>query len=417
MQMKTNIITIKQAFDNVFKDVKFDKSLFSKIQSYNLEYITKDDEQKNLFGSQLLGCYKVKFTLYEQSKFFKLVYDIDDSIVTDAAKSITTINQSFKISSDVINLTIFYTVYRFLNNKEIKDTDREKYAIKILNFFSYRTLVIISSNYFIYPISEQEALSLLERLSYKYIIKKVRNWKEYCIYRSNEFVKSKYFNVLKSYSDDDEIVNSINDLYSRTKDTIKNIYKEFIIMNNSNEGIKNNKSTVKDVDGKEVLNDRINSPDSYYDKLLTTMVDKNHFIKQELIDITIGIVKNTNRDDLNEFLDLTLKYAGLSKSNYDEVTKIMHDFIIFLLTYLNDNKSNVSVNDGIISILNKTVGVILYSRSNDPELNRLKDKQDKLIIVIYKSIAKKIFPNRKLLDLRNAYFIYICLRTFLDNKK
>ncbi len=405
-------LTIKASLDQLCAGLSFDKKLFHKLQTYNLDFLTKSDEFKLLFGGQLIGCYRVKYTLYDQQNFFS-VFGLETAQVHAAIARITTINKSFKILTDPINMLCFYTAHRFLSNPDLKKEDKQLFATEILNFFSYRTLVVLCSNYFIYPISEQEATGLIERLSYKYTIKNVRNWKEYCKYRSTEYLDSKYQATVSSFTDDKALPNAINDLYIRTKDTIKNIYREFLTLKEQQESVSHRKSILIDIEGKEVIPDKLDSAESHYDYLLTTMTHKELFVRMEVVDAAVSIVKNADAATLRDFLECLYVYTHKSKANFEEVTAIINRQAVFAVSYLSAN--NVQLGKNLLDILNRITGVVLYSRSNDTTLNDLKDDCDELVKDVYLSVHKRIFPNRKLTDTRNSFFIYMYLRMFLKD--
>jgi hypothetical protein len=406
-------LTVKQSLDALCKDIAFDKKLYHALQTHNLDFLTKDGEHRNLFGGQLIGCYRVKYTLFDQQQFFS-VFKLETRDVEAAIRHMTTINKTFKILTDPINMMCFYVAHRFLSNLELKKEDRIHYAQEVLNFFSYRTLVVICSNYFIYPISEQEATGLFEKLSYKYTIKNVRNWKDYCKYRSTEYLDSKYLKTVTAFTEDDLLANAINDLYIRTKDTIKNIYKEFVELKELQESVTHRKSILIDIDGKEALPDKLDSADKHYDYLLTRLVERDLFIRLDVLEVAVSIVKNADEDTLKAFLEALYTYTHKSKGNFEKVTDIFNRQSVFIVSYLNSN-SNI-LGKSLIETLNKVSGVVLYSRSTDTTLNLLKGDVDALIMEVYLSIHKSIFPTRKITDTRNSFFIYIYLLMFLEHK-
>ncbi|EKD89551.1 MAG: hypothetical protein ACD_33C00045G0018 [uncultured bacterium] len=405
----------KEAFDQLYKDVKFDRNLYKKILSNNIDFITKNDEYKNLFGGQLIGCYLVKYTYIDMNNFFNNVLNIDNERVEKAVDSISTINKSFKISSDSVNLTCYYIAHRFLTNKDLKEKDRIQYAEEILTYFNYRTLVVICSNYFIYPISESQALTLFEKLSNKYLIKKLKNWNEYCKYRSTEYIKSKYLSLLLKLNDDEELANAINDLFIRTKDTLKNIYKDFIDMQENDDIIKNKKNVITDVEGKEVIVDKLNTPESYYIYLEGMLSDKNNFIKDTYMDVTVNIIKNLSFNQLKELLDNMYEYMYKDKDSYNKITILYKEILINAILYLQKNEYSLHKKSNILTVMNFLVGNLLYARGTDLEINEIKDKSHKLIIDVYKKTINKKLSDKVLNNLKNGLYVYIVLRAIVES--
>lgn len=405
--------TVLETFNEIFKDVEFDKNLYKLILHSNIKLITKN-ENKNFFGGQLIGCYVVKYTYYDKDEFFSYVFDKDSEEIEKKLKTISTLNQSFKISFDSINLTCFYIAHRFLTNNKLSKKEQLEYAAEILNYFNYRTLLVICSNYFIYPISEEEALSLFERLSNRYIIKKVKNWNEYCQYRSNEYLESKQIVLLKSFRNDDELPNAINDLFIRTKDTLKNIYREFIKLQEDDNSIGIRKSTLNDLEGKEVIVDNLHSAEKYSSILVSSLSDKNNFIRSDYVNVTLSIIKNISYKHINECLELFYEYSHKDSKTFNETQQLLTSIIINTLSYI--QKHNLYVKEGasIIKILNMITGVLLYSRKTNVEINTLKQQLSNHIDKIYKVSTKKKLSSKVKPNLRNAFYVYVLIRTFAD---
>lgn len=405
--------TTKEVMDLIFKDVEFDKHLYRKILYINIDLITRK-ENRNLFGSQLIGCYMVSYTNANKATFYDELFDLDYEEVEEQLKKINTINENFKIARDSINLTCFYIAHRFLSNKALKEENRIAYATEILNYFSYRTLLVITSNFFIYPISEEEAVSLFERLTNRYIIKKVKNWSEYCLYRSQEYLKSKFYDVVLKFNDDNTLPNAINDLFSRTKDTMKNIYREFITLNESNEALRKRKTVVNDLEGQEVLMDKLHASENLVNYLTSTLNDRNTFIRTSHIDVSVDIIKNLSYKNLHECLNIVYEYMLLNPKNYNETIHIMNSILINSLIYLQNNEYYISDQNDVLHIMNILVGNLLYARGTDIEINKIKDQIYAFIKKAYKEVKKEHVSNKLLNNLKNGFFIYVMLRALLQ---
>jgi len=406
-------ILLKDTLDSFLSHMKFDRELHERIYVYNLELMTSSDANRRLFSTRDIGVDRVMFGLADKENFFNEILYVTSRDFEQAITKVNSFNRSFKISNDSINLACFYIAHKFLENKSIKEADRIEYAKEILDTFSIRTLLTLTSNYFVYPISEEESLSLIERLSYKYIIKQVNNWKEYCEYRSDEYIKSKYKNFLIKFHPEDELPAAINDLFSRTKSTLKNIYSELMEMKKNEDVVSTLKNTVIDASGKDVIIDRTETADTYYEYLKSTLADKNSFYKREIVYTVRELIKNTYVEDLEQFLSVMYDYMTKNDKNYKKITELFRDTIVFFLSYLTEHKSEVNLNSSIVQILDKLLGILLYSRSTDKTLNDLKEEYDKLVMTVFKEEAKRVYPVRRLPDLRNSVIAYLLIRTFM----
>lgn len=404
---------IKEALDKLFEGIKFDASFYKKIVFNNIEFITRNTEFKNLFGSKLIGNHFVKYTMYDKDIFYNNLINTTAADVIDVISTITTINKNFKIARDDVNLVCFYIAHRFLSNKDLKKELAEEYAREILNYFNYRTLVLISSNYFVYPISEEKALTLMERLNNKYIIKKLKNWNEYCQYRSQEYVDSKFYDLLVKFNRDDEVPNAITDLFNRTKDTLKNIYGEFVDMMDNDDIIKSRKSVMNNVEGQEVIVDKLDTPEKYFIKIENILVEKSTFIKKDYIHVVTDIINSVSYKQVEETLTLICDYNFTSREANNNVLAFAKNVLVNTIDYLNKNDVFLHKKSDVVSVINTIVGNVLYARGTDIEINKVKDQGDKLIKDIYK-VNKKTITDRNIKNIRNAVYIYIVLRSIID---
>ncbi len=407
--------SVLKVCDELFHKVEFDKNLYKKIMYNNIEFISKTDDHKNLFGSRLIGCHYLRYNLTDKADFYDTLFNLDYDIVAESFEQITTIPKNFKIARDDINLTCFYSAHKFLTNTQLKEEDRENAAIEILNYFNYRTLVVICANYFIYPISEDKAVSLIERLSNKYLIKKLKNWNEYCQYRSEEYLKSKFRDTIIRF-DEKELPNAISDLFNRTKDTIKNIYSEFIAMIQSDEYIKSKKAVVNDIEGEEVILDQIGNTKSYFNLIETMFIDKHNFIRSSYIDVIVDIISTVSYSQVYEMLEFIFDYTQKSSKNYEEVVKFSQEVLMNTVDYLQKNKIILNYNTNILTVLNYIVGNILYARGNDLSINKVKEEGEKLLKKVYKE-NKEYLSDRNAKNLRNALYLYIVLFVLLGKEK
>jgi hypothetical protein len=401
-------VKAKEALDELFQGYKFDTALYKKIVYNNIEFITRTDDYRNLFGNRLIGCYLLKYTTYDKNIFYNNLFGLDYDRVQTTIDKISTIHKTFKIARDDINLVTFYIAHRFLTNEELSKDKRLEYAKEVLNYFSYRTLVLISSMYFVYPISEEKAVSLTERLSNRYIIKKLKNWNEYCQYRSDEYLSSKLMDIVIKFNNDQELPNAIGDLYNRTKDTLKNIYSEFMDMLDKDEVIKSKKNVVSDMEGQEVILDKLNTPDSYLTKIEGYLSDRNTFIKRDYINVTIDIVNTVSYKALETCLELLFEYTYKDKKNYTEINDLYKRVLENAIDYLHRNNIALHNKTNIVLVINNIIGNVLFARGTDVVINTLKDNLDKTLKTVYKT-NKTPVTDRNLKNIRNALYVYIVL--------
>ncbi len=401
-------LSAKEVLDELFEDIEFNESFYKVLIKNNIEFITQTQEHKNLFGGKLLGCYLIKYTYVDKDRFYENILQLDYDTVEEKLSKITTIPSNFKMARDDVNLVIFYIVHRFLTNEDLPKDKRLLYASEALNYFNYRSLILASSIFFIYPISEEKALALYERLSYKYLIKKLKNWSEYCSYRSQEYLESKFVDTVIHFREID-LQNAIYDLFSRTKDTIKNIYNEFTKLQTQNDIITTKRGTIIDVEGKEVIIDKLDIASKYYQEVLLQLTDESVFIKKELVSVVASLIDLISVKQLTETLQYLHEYYTSSKSATEEVYGFVEQVFIETIKYLNKNKVYLNNNTNLAQIMNYIVGNVLYARGVDLNINKVKSKSEEIVKKVYKFKSLHL-SDRALKGLKNALILYILLR-------
>lgn len=402
---------VKQALDAYFANVKFDDKLFRRLTQNNIEYISGNEERAQLFSGRNIGCYFIKYTQYDKNIFYNNLFGLEFDDINDEIEKISSIPKHFKIARDDVNLMCFYIAHRFLSNPDLDEKQQMAYAREALNYFNYRTLVLLSSTYFIYPISEDKATSMSERLSNKYIIKKLKNWNEYCQYRSDEYLDSKFLTLLRKMDSDDELPNAITDLFGRTKDTIKNIYGEFTEMLESDEVIKSRQATVKDGEGNMQLADRIDSVQRYTGRVDTMLSDKTVMIKKDHITVVVDILSNLSYRDMHECLDHLFEFAFSSRKAHDRVHAHFKDILVNAMEYLQRNEVYLHSKTNVLDIMNSIVGNVLYARGTEVSVHRVKNEGEQLIKAVYKH-HKDSLSDRTLKSVRNGLYLYVVLTAF-----
>lgn len=399
---------VAQALDALFTDVEFDTKLYQKLLVNNIEFMTRNQEHVLLFSGRSIGCYYIKYTMYDKNIFYENIFDLQYEDVTEAVEQIKTIPSSFKIARDDVNLVTFYMAHRFLTNPKLSDKQKLQYAEEALNYFSYRTLVLISSMYFVYPISESKATSLTERLSGKYVIKNVKNWSEYCQYRSEEYLKGKFVPLLKAMNNDKELPNAITDLFSRTKDTLKNIYGEFMVMLERDEALSTKSNTITDTDGQDSIADKIDGVAKYIGTVEELLTDKSSLVSKTHITAVVDILPSLSQKQLEEALMVMLQYAYIGKNEYVSVNEFFKDILSNAVDYLQRNEMSIGTKSDVVSLMNTLVGNVLYARGTNVSIHQLKLKCDKFIKKVFKTF-KITTSERNVANLRNGLYLYIVL--------
>ena len=400
---------IKESLDLLFKDISFDSKLINAIERFNIRYILSNKEIKDFMGGRLIGCFYVSYMQRDKEYFYDDLFRLDyKTEVLKAIKDITTIPSSFKVARDDINMICFYIAHRFLSNKELKKEERDQGARAILDYFGYRTLVLISHQYWIYPITKDKAQSVLEVLSGNYLITSLKNWNAYVKYRSQNYLdNAKAYTLITKFEPDKDIPNLIVGLLNGHKSTVKSIYEEFINLDETN-FIRSSKNVVKDNEGRMILLDKLSSPTMYANKVKDALIVKNTFVRRTLVEASTSIVTAVSQEQLDTCLGLVVDYAASSPKNFKEVGKFVEDFMADVIAYLQSDRINLSEDSNVVEVVSKITGNLLYARGTDISITAIKERGEKLIETAYKK-GKTSIGNRLLLAQRNAFCVYLLL--------
>lgn len=405
-------VSLKDAMDGLFEGVVFDKDFINKLVRVNIAFTTSNKEVISLLGDRIIGCYAVSYTQYHKNCFYEDLFDgLSYDEVVKHIKTITTVRKDFKIALDDINLVCFYMMHRFLTNDKLRDSDKMFGAKEALNYFGYRTILMMNNKYWIYPITEDKARTVFESLNRGYLITKMKNWNEYVHYRSSEYLKGTWIKIASAFTDDNKMPNAINDLFGHYNSTVKNMYRAFERIEKE-DFLKSSKNVVTDLQGREVLMDRINDPQKYVDTILNLLVDTNSFIKADVMEVVSTVVDSISPRMLQDCLELVMDYYYRSPRQSKEVADFIEDFISDSLEYLQSKKFAITDRTNAIDIINMVVGNLLNSRGANITITHVKERGEKLLAEIYKKGRVQI-SNRNLSGMRNAFCVYLLLLAFV----
>lgn len=403
------MLTLIEVFDEHFSKVKFDKKLGKALFQYQLRYINQNREHIEFFGSNLLGVHVVRFKDSDVLRLYNDILDIDYyRLVTDIRK-VTTIQHEFKVSGDVFNLTCMYMLHRVLTSKDMSDQDRHRAAYDIGLIFFYRCIAAILSYYFRYPSDPKIAQAAYARLSNKFLIKKLGSWYRVMEYRAKDLVSTSglHYKPLVAFNDDSLVVYAINDSQGRIRDLVKNYYSEFVKVHNEGESIAVTSSTYFDQEGEETIKEKTKSVESYVSYIRHVVIDKDSFIKDDLLNVVININSNTSYRMVKNILNwMTQHYNdGKHHDKVDEFLKltIVHSF------YLIQQHISSSHQRDYAYILNQLKNLYLSTRSSDPELMKLRELGEQIVQLS----SDKTVSNSLIMASRTSVILYITLRALI----
>ena len=402
--IKKPLLTI---FDEIFKSVKFNKDLAKKIYQFQIGFVNKNEDHMLFFGGNLLGVQVVRFTPTDYNVFYDNVLGVDPDLIIRAIATESTIDTTFKVSSDNFNLTCFYCMHRFLTSDLLADAQKEMAATDVALIYQYKIMASLLSHYFRYPADPDIAQATYASLSGRFLIKRLGNWSEVFSYRANEIIRDDglHHHILRNFNDDKAIVDAVNDTQGRIRDMVKNITSEFMKVHISGERINVSSSTDITLDGKEIIKDKIHGPDIYNKYILSVMSDEFTFIKEELFSIVVQAMPGISSKLLRTSLQwLSIQSHGQFKADADLFIK---NVLIYTIEYLSKNGDIVKQSRDLMNLTVNIRNLYLASRSSDEELKKIRDLGSKLIKRISPTSSESVVNN-----IRTGMILYITLRAF-----
>jgi len=400
-------LTLKEAFDELMGSQKFDSRMAKKAKLFQVQFVHDNHDHRAFFGGNLIGVHRIRFVYNDYTRYFNDVVDVDEDVVLNQVRRVTTINHDFKISGDPMNLTVMYQVHRFMTSPYLNEKARIDACRDVVLVFLYRSIAALLAHYFKYPIDTETAQAVYERLSGRYLIKKLGTWQAVFNYRADEFIgkESVHIQAVIKFNDDTAIVNAINDLQGRIKDMLKNIYAEFIHVHEHGGKIGSGSATMIDADGEEIVKDKVHGLESYQHYILSVVGDRNSFYKQELVDVVAKVIPTVHGKAFPLILDWMT--SELNSDHREQISKFIEHVLSMAYNYLLENEYVLHRSRDILLLTSKLKGFILSSRSNSEELEIFRKEGDAIV-----KASSKQSNNQTVAALRNGLFLYISLRAF-----
>lgn len=401
------VITLSDVFDAHFAELKVDKGMIDSAYRYQIGFLNRDSEHLGFFGSNLIGVHSIRFRVADTLKFYKDVCKVDYAALEKDLATVTTIVQEYKISSDAMNLTIMYLIHRILSSPKLTQSQRERGAYDMALIFFYRCIAIRQSTYFNFPADPKISQAAYANLSNKFLIKKLGSWRAVMEYRAKELLDKKavHYPHLVAFDDDAAISYAISDGEGRIKDMYKNYCVAFYAAYDAGSKIQTTSSTIVDTEGEEKVREKIKSTEQYVNMIRSLIVDKNGFVKSDLVKIITEINTNTSQRMLTSSLTWMVE-ASLDPTWNKKIDEwlslvIVHSF--YLLTGLSAQELR-----DYPTMLTTLKNLYLSTRSVDAELLRIRKLGDELV----KAANGKVNSSLAMAT-RTSLILYVTLRALI----
>ena len=287
------------------------EDLLRKIMIFKIELLQKNNDFMMFISSNLTGVYNAVFSQLDSEKYFSL-FNVSEKKLMVKTNDLPDITPEWKVSSNPLYLINIYLIHKYSTS----NYPRKEEAIMILfEIMSYKILTSILYQFYKTKLTVDEAKAVFEKLTFKFLIKKLGSWDSVVKYKAELVLKDgTYYDSIMKLSTLDAVL-TINAIQTSYKSLIK------YIANISHSGTKDKISSstiVENTSEGKLIKDVTNS--SVYINYINGIVKfENDFINSGLIKIVISKIKNVDFDNVKN----TLQYISRNENDLKFLEKII----------------------------------------------------------------------------------------------
>lgn len=404
---------IRDTYETLLGDVEFDHTLLNRFLEMEQGFISKKPEHIRFFGGTLTGVETVRFTDQEKAKLFDIIH-ADEVELEELLYNLKddhhqpVIHQDRKVSSDVFNITCIWMIHRFHNSKKLDENQRNIGKISVCRYLYYKFLTSLLYQYFKYPADPDTARATYANLTNKYVLKQEGNWDATIQYLSaNQTVKQEnreviWKHVIEKMDNDDDVGKMLNDLQSRIRDMLKNIYGVFITAHNSGHRISANSSLIES-DGEMILKDSTKSPGVYTRYVKSILTDENSFVKEELV----KLISDSMPTMAPRLFRQALKWTSVSYqlNDHKQIDEAIDLVMEHAIEYVSSNRKIVA--GDLSSMIDGLRGAYMSSRSTEHKLLKARELVEALI-----KKATNSHNDSGVAAVRTGWMLYVVVRAY-----
>lgn len=373
--LKDTDVLIKDAFDSVAPDFKFDKSFCARVASF-YNKLTRNEANIKWFGGCLLGTEHIRFTDFDRDTWFDDVLEIDEDYLGLQLEK-TGLVAEWNVSSDSFNNSCAWLIHKGFeasanfSNKEVHETCKNIFSIMQFKFYSSLYYAQFSKALVDQPAAE----AAYAALSLKFAIKQLGSWQAMIERRSENFLKSDspHYQTYKNFKDIQAIVYIMSDMQTRTRSTFYDYYNELdkIRKNNARLGVY---SDIVTMEGEDILKDVVKMQDIAIRYLLNSSTNTASFVTQAYLDVVAELVQTSSPYAVKDAL-VAISTLPPGKAR-DEMESVMQKTLIITFEYVRANKLKFSQ---IAYLLNKVRNVITAAKATDKDILFIRNATEKFI--------------------------------------
>ena len=364
-------------FDHYLNDIKYDKKTLAKFRSFRYGWGNKSEEYIDFLSNGLIGVYPIRFSTRDEGFIFKDILNVDQNTLQYEVYKVPGINKNYKISSNIVNLTLVYLMHKFWLSKDLKEKEKLEAMSELYSIFSYKQIGSIYSHYFTYTVDPNLAQGVFEQLSNQYLIKKLGSWQAVFDYQAKLLLPPKGNNAERiARLTTLDAVTALNDMRNRITSIVKNICEDLYDEKKREDMKINVTSKIGEGEGgEEEYRDDTTDSSLYINSIKYSMVNVNDFVIPELVHIVKALLPNLKEDKFLETLYYLVAIEPSRTGKYDYVSSIVRSS----LTYLRSKGIINNYKKRTIECLNKLKGYFSASKVKENDVVESKKVLETLV--------------------------------------
>jgi len=406
--MKSRFKEISEVFLYHVGNIKIDKKLYDSLRAFRTNWIYKNESHINFMSSNLIGVYPIRFTKSDEEEIYA-IFNLDFRSLRDDLHDLPDIYKERHVSSNPRYLLLLYIAHLTIISKQ-SERNKNKLLLEIYFILAIEIFSSLMTNFYKFSLDKDVASAVFEKLSNKFILKRVGSWQKLFENKAEDIYEPKGVHVkrLKTFKTVDATY-VIADLQGKLRSIVKEMTKVVYEVKETAESRDTRSLLATDEEGDEKLLDVIHSNNIYHTSILDIIYRKNEFVNEDYIKIMKELYRNLHEKELKKVLDyISDNYVD----NKKEIDELVNTSINANIRYLYLSKLYPPYDKSIIAIVKYLRGFWINSKVKDADNKKFKALAYKFTV---KATGKK--TNRIVVTVVIALAIYIMLLAIKSTKK
>lgn len=398
--------SIKDVFEQELKHLTVNSRFATAISKYERNFVNSSEDRLEFLGGALIGTPPFRFYATDRNGWFDEILEVDDMALKNELHSLPSIDPSRNVTSDVLNLSVAWTVHALMNATNISPRQREDAMVAALKIMHYRFIGSRMAHVFRYEPDRKIAEATYAALSNKFALKREGSWAKMLESRCRDIVSPRgiHYRTLQKFTDDDAILYFISDTQTRIRSVIKKMVAVFYDVRDRGGQIKGESQLLMGEDGLQ-LRDIVKMQSQYVRYSHTVLSDRKTFIRPEVTKVITEVMHTLPERHLQTALEYMADNA--SRRGDRNIEPLVEEVILHAIAFMDDNRNEFRHDIDLSKLITRLKSLYMSSRSTDSSLMKMRDLSMK--------IAKKAIRtnNASLLSsIRTGMMLYVALRVF-----